>query len=379
MGPRGVAATAEERRRPFPGDALVEDSLGTWTHGVTIGAPPRTVWPWLAQMGVGRAGWYSWDFIDNGGHRSASELVAAWERVDRGDLMPAGPGVTTAFVVERVEPGRDLVLGVPHDGGLLATWEFLLDPLPGGRTRLLVRTRVSPRGWLTPLGPVTRRAERVYRALARLPRGPILALARAGHRLMQARQLRGIRRRVEAHLPRAAAAGAGKQRLSRLVTAGNGMHVFGQGGWIMLFTAPSMVAAVLADLFAPGLVELPLPASVLAPPGVALLVLGIALWLTAVSQLVTAFSRGELVTTGAYGVCRNPIYSSIAFFVLPGLALLSGTWVYLVVALVLCAGVLLFIRNEERDLLRVFGDEYRRYTARVHRLIPFVKPARGLG
>jgi protein-S-isoprenylcysteine O-methyltransferase Ste14 len=59
---------------------------------------------------------------------------------------------------------------------------------------------------------------------------------------------------------------------------------------------------------------------------------------------------------------------------LPGLLLMSGTWVCLVVSAVLCLGVVIFIRKEERDLLRVLGDEYQRYTARVHRIIPFVKP-----
>jgi protein-S-isoprenylcysteine O-methyltransferase Ste14 len=102
---------------------------------------------------------------------------------------------------------------------------------------------------------------------------------------------------------------------------------------------------------------------------------GLALWLTAVVQLLIGFPRGRLVTEGAYGVCRNPIYSSFALSLLPGLSLVTGTWVYLVVAAVLCLGVRIFIRKEEQDLLRVFGDEYRRYTERVHRIIPFVKPA----
>jgi proline iminopeptidase len=202
MAPTSIAATAEERRRTFPGDGLLDEAIGTWTHGVTIAAPPRTVWPWLAQMGAGRAGWYSWDFLDNGGRRSANELVAGWERIAVGDVLPAALGATDAFVVERLEPGRDLVLGVPHGGGgLRSTWEFLLDSLPGDRTRLLVRARVSSRGWMTPLGAATPRVERVYRALARMPRGPLLGLAGAGHRVMQARQLRGIRRRAEAHRP----------------------------------------------------------------------------------------------------------------------------------------------------------------------------------
>jgi protein-S-isoprenylcysteine O-methyltransferase Ste14 len=108
---------------------------------------------------------------------------------------------------------------------------------------------------------------------------------------------------------------------------------------------------------------------------VALVVPGIALWLTAVVQLLEGFPRGRLVTRGAYGVCRNPIYASMGLFILPGISLLGGTWAYLVVAAALLVGVRIFIPREERDLLRVFGDDYRRYTARVHRVLPFVTPS----
>jgi protein-S-isoprenylcysteine O-methyltransferase Ste14 len=163
--------------------------------------------------------------------------------------------------------------------------------------------------------------------------------------------------------------------MPRLIKADNGMNIFGQGIWIMLFTAPAAAGAVVAHLHVPDLVRIPLPGSILAPLGVALVLPGVVFWLTALVQLLIGFPQGKLVTSGAYGVCRNPIYASLGLFILPGLSLASGTWVYLVVAAVLCLGVRIFIRKEERDLLRVFGDEYRRYAARVHRLIPFVKPA----
>jgi protein-S-isoprenylcysteine O-methyltransferase Ste14 len=164
-----------------------------------------------------------------------------------------------------------------------------------------------------------------------------------------------------------------------LIRADNGMNIFGQGPRLMLFTAPAAAGALVAHLRWPGLVGVPLPGSVLRPVGEALILLGLAFWLTAVVQLLVGFPRGRLVTSGAYGVCRNPIYSSIALLVLPGLALASRTWGYLVAAAVLCLGVWIFIPREESDLLRVFGDEYRRYTARVHRIIPFARPGRSPG
>ncbi len=199
-----IAATAEERRRALPGDAVLGEASRTWTHAVTIDAPPRAVWPWIAQMGAGRAGWYSWDAIDNDGQPSADELVPGLQRIGVGDVLPAAPGVTDAFVVQRLEEGRDLVLVVPNDeAGVRGTWEFLLEPLPGDRSRLVVRARLGPYNWSTALNEVKRPVDLVYWLLGKMPHRLMLALGGAGHRLMQARQLRGIRRRAERQTRRA--------------------------------------------------------------------------------------------------------------------------------------------------------------------------------
>jgi protein-S-isoprenylcysteine O-methyltransferase Ste14 len=80
------------------------------------------------------------------------------------------------------------------------------------------------------------------------------------------------------------------------------------------------------------------------------------------------------VTTGAYGVVRNPIYSSVIFFILPAVALLTLTWVYLVVSVFLYAGVMIFIGTEEKQLSKAFGKEYEDYLTRVDRLVPFKRP-----
>jgi protein-S-isoprenylcysteine O-methyltransferase Ste14 len=89
---------------------------------------------------------------------------------------------------------------------------------------------------------------------------------------------------------------------------------------------------------------------------------------------LTSFSKGKLVTTGAYGVVRNPIYSSATFFILPSVALITLTWVYFVPSVFLYAGVMIFISEEEEQLRVAFGKEYEDYLARVDRLIPFKRP-----
>lgn len=154
----------------------------------------------------------------------------------------------------------------------------------------------------------------------------------------------------------------------------NGMNIVGQGGKIILFTLPSLIAAILIHLSAPRLAAPPEWLVVLRPAGYALLVPGLLLWGAAIIQLLTGFSQGKLVTSGAYGVVRNPIYSSATFFILPAISLLAQTWVYLVPAVFLYAGVMIFIGAEEKQLTQVFGKEYKDYLARVDRLVPFKKP-----
>jgi protein-S-isoprenylcysteine O-methyltransferase Ste14 len=153
-----------------------------------------------------------------------------------------------------------------------------------------------------------------------------------------------------------------------------GMNIVGQGGKIILFVLPSLIAAISIHAYLPQIGTLPTRLSFIRPAGYLLLLPGLVLWGTAVIQLMVGFSRGKLVTTGAYGVVRNPIYSSAAFFILPAISLITLTWVYLVVSFFLYAGVMLFIGKEELQLTKAFGQQYEDYLERVDRLVPFKKP-----
>lgn len=154
----------------------------------------------------------------------------------------------------------------------------------------------------------------------------------------------------------------------------NGMNIVGQGGKIILFMLPSLIAAIWVHMYLPQIAALPESLSFIRPVGYLLLVPGLVLWATAVIQLLTGFSKGKLVTTGAYGVVRNPIYSSATFFLLPAVTLMTLTWVYLVPSVFLYAGVMIFIGTEEKQLTNVFGKKYEDYVARVDRLVPFKRP-----
>ena len=179
---RSVRADHGERTRRLPGDDIVRDPIATVTHAITIRRPPREVWPWLAQMGAGRAGWYSYDVIDNGGRPSADRIAPELQRVNTGMLFPAVPGASDAFFVLRCEPERALVLGwLPEPGGIpITTWALVLEELEPGRTRLIERGRVrSP-----------------YRPYG-LPEWIAKRLAPVAHAVMVRKHLLGIARRAE--------------------------------------------------------------------------------------------------------------------------------------------------------------------------------------
>jgi protein-S-isoprenylcysteine O-methyltransferase Ste14 len=154
----------------------------------------------------------------------------------------------------------------------------------------------------------------------------------------------------------------------------HGMSIVGQGGKIILFTLPSLIVAIWVHANLPQFAALPRSISFIRLLGYVFLLPGLIFWGTAVIQLMIAFSQAKLVTTGAYSVARNPIYSSATFFLLPAVALLTLTWVYLVVSIFLYVGVMIFIGEEEKQLTNAFGKEYEDYMIRVDRLIPFRRP-----
>lgn len=181
-----------EATRALPGDGVVPNPVASETRGITIDAPPDRIWPWLVQMGFGKAGWYSYDRLDMRG-RSADGIVAEWQTLKVGDIVPTHPG--GGFEVVEIDPGRTLVLrsdtalmtaqadawaarkaktdevaasdepiestppGLAASGALLgatpqqfaASWTFVLEPIDGGRSRFIERFRV----WFGESGPAS--------------------------------------------------------------------------------------------------------------------------------------------------------------------------------------------------------------------------------
>jgi len=130
-------ATEEEAGRPLPGDGVVPGRTYVATRAITIDAPPEDVWPWIVQMGSGRGGWYALDRLDNGGVPSAEEIVPELQELQIGDLIPMGVGKEVGPRVLEMESGRRMLWATDDE----FTWEWVLEPRDGDRTRLISRIR----------------------------------------------------------------------------------------------------------------------------------------------------------------------------------------------------------------------------------------------
>jgi hypothetical protein len=174
--------TDEELDDSFPGDDLIADADLTATRGIDVRAPRDEVWPWIAQLGQGRGGFYSYDFVENlvgCDIHSADHVVSAWQDLAVGDEVRLAPKVGLAVAV--VQQARSLVLrgGIPIGNRAPPydfTWAFLLRDGPDETTRLIARERyVYTRPW------------------ARILVEPVEAVSFA----MSQKMLRGIKDRAE--------------------------------------------------------------------------------------------------------------------------------------------------------------------------------------
>jgi hypothetical protein len=183
LGPVEADAT-----RALAGDGLLAVTRFQKTHATTIEAPVEHVWPWLVQMGARRAGWYSFDFLDNGRVPSAERIVPELQSLSLGDIIPALPKSLEGFAVLGLDPMRSLVLGDPSliptrkkvkvALPYLTTWSFVLEPIGSVATQLTVRIRAA-----------------YLPSLKMSMAHPVMSLV---HDVMERRQLHNLRRLAEA-------------------------------------------------------------------------------------------------------------------------------------------------------------------------------------
>jgi hypothetical protein len=130
----------------MPGDHMVPGCQYVITRAITINAPREFVWPWLAQVGFGKAGFYANDLLDNAGRRSAEHILPDLQEPKIGDWVAMFTKVndTTAFRIEALERNNYLLWVKPD-----STWVWMLTPTANGATRLVTRLRILYR-WRSP-------------------------------------------------------------------------------------------------------------------------------------------------------------------------------------------------------------------------------------
>src|SRR5579859_6452541 len=134
-------ARAAEVAMKLPGDELLPDAGLVSTRAITIDAPPAAIWPWLVQMGSGRGGAYTYDWIENLfglDMHSVSQILPEFQDLKVGDELPLG-AARTAMRVEVLDPARTLAVRIA-DGNWV--WIFTLLP-DDGLTRLISRNRIA--------------------------------------------------------------------------------------------------------------------------------------------------------------------------------------------------------------------------------------------
>jgi hypothetical protein len=170
-----VSATSEEVARPLPGDDLVPHAVVVMDRAFTLAAAPAEVWPWLVQLGKGRAGWYLPRTVERclpPSRRAVRRLEPRWQDLAVGEVIPDWGGREETFTVALLDPPRALV-HTSRRGRTDVSWALCLDRT-GDATRLQLRLRLGPVrhrwlagslgeavDWLTVRGLASGLAERV--------------------------------------------------------------------------------------------------------------------------------------------------------------------------------------------------------------------------
>jgi hypothetical protein len=135
-------ATDDEVKRSMPGDEVVSTPSFNATRAVTIHAPAENIYPWIVQMGVTRAGWYSYDLLDNLGKRSAENILAEHQNLRVGDVIPMSPDGKQGMIVKGFSE-NNWMLWWDNKGDSTWVWGIF----PDGETsfRLVTRVRMKYR------------------------------------------------------------------------------------------------------------------------------------------------------------------------------------------------------------------------------------------
>jgi hypothetical protein len=149
-GPRSrpldlASPTTEEVRSPAVGDDVVPTPDVVMDRGFDLAWPPELVWPWIVQLGKGRAGWYLPHAVERlvpPARRAARRVLPQWQELAVGDVIPDYGGPRETFETVLVEPPRHLVYR-SRRGRTELSWAITLTATASG-TRVHLRLRLAP-------------------------------------------------------------------------------------------------------------------------------------------------------------------------------------------------------------------------------------------
>ena len=150
------------------------------------------------------------------------------------------------------------------------------------------------------------------------------------------------------------------------------MTLFGCGPKLALLCLPYIILSLVVMYMYHEFINLKFLDNIYARVlGYAWLATGIVFWIYSAVYFLKYFKPGQLITRGPFGLCRNPIYSSIIVFIIPSLALIFHSGLTFSIFLVLYIGFKISIHGETNVLRRIFGEEYDKYEKSVNEIIPF--------
>src|SRR4030042_3097080 len=133
-------ATNEEVKAKMPGDEIVKTAHFNATRAISINATPENIWKWIIQIGSKRAGWYSIDWIDNGGTPSSTKIVPEFQVIHKGQFIPFTPDQKNGMWVNDYSSFKYILWA---DKAGKASWLWYLIPVGDNATRLITRLRTK--------------------------------------------------------------------------------------------------------------------------------------------------------------------------------------------------------------------------------------------
>jgi protein-S-isoprenylcysteine O-methyltransferase Ste14 len=141
--------------------------------------------------------------------------------------------------------------------------------------------------------------------------------------------------------------------------------LIGSGHRVMLLALPLLAVGLVSNILHPSWFSVGGPPLVLTVISIVILVPGVIVWIWSVFLILTRVPKSQLITSGPFSLVKHPLYTGVAFLVLPWAGFLLNTWLGALVGIAMYVGSRLFAPEEERGLSKAFGAAWDEYCRKV--------------